>query len=111
MASRVKRLGVVVRDLRKERGWTQAELAKRAKVSYFYVTNLETRVGVPRRLDRLEQIAGALDSTLGDLLAAAGLVAPVEGDVDWRKVVNGWPLTQAKKRALIALIEEDMPEA
>ena len=61
-------VGDRVRDLRKERGWLQQELADRAGVSMQTVSNLETGRHVPG-IATLSKIAGALGVGLGELLA------------------------------------------
>jgi XRE family transcriptional regulator, regulator of sulfur utilization len=60
--------GDKVRDLRKERGWSQQELADRAGISMQTVSNLETSRHVPG-IVTLSKIAGALGVPLPDLLA------------------------------------------
>jgi transcriptional regulator with XRE-family HTH domain len=61
-------VGDKVRDLRKERGWSQQELADRAGISMQTVSNLETGRHVPG-IATLSKIAGALGVGLGELLA------------------------------------------
>jgi transcriptional regulator with XRE-family HTH domain len=61
-------VGDKVRDLRKERGWSQQELADRAGISMQTVSNLETGRHVPE-IATLSKIAGALGVPLPDLLA------------------------------------------
>jgi transcriptional regulator with XRE-family HTH domain len=61
-------VGDKVRDLRKERGWSQQELAGRAGISMQTVSNLETGRHVPG-IATLSKIAGALGVPLPALLA------------------------------------------
>ena len=61
-------VGDKVRDLRKERGWSQQELADQAGISMQTVSNLETGRHVPG-IATLSKIAGALGVPLSDLLA------------------------------------------
>lgn len=56
-----------VRSLRRERGWLQQELARRAGVSMQTVSNLETGRHVPDTATLLK-IARALGVGLGELL-------------------------------------------
>lgn len=52
-------IGRRLRALREERGWTQRELASRARVSYSYISSLE-RGGIPNPgIEKLRALAGA----------------------------------------------------
>jgi transcriptional regulator with XRE-family HTH domain len=67
-------LGAMVRRRRLELGLTQEDLAERIGdgTRQAEISRLEhDRIGLPRRT-RLERIAGALDLSLGDLLAGSG---------------------------------------
>lgn len=57
-----------VRARRKELGLTQADLAKRLKVSTPYVNQLEKDRGSPPQLDTVAKVADALETTPGALL-------------------------------------------
>lgn len=61
-------VGDKVRELRKERGWLQQDLADRAGVSMQTVSNLETGRHVPG-MATLAKVARALGVPLGQLLA------------------------------------------
>jgi transcriptional regulator with XRE-family HTH domain len=65
-------LGEAIEDMRSERGLTRRQLAKRARMSYSYLHNLETGRRTPN-LELLTKIAWALDMTPSKLLEAAGL--------------------------------------
>jgi transcriptional regulator with XRE-family HTH domain len=68
MASGVRvQLGKRIRDLRRERGWRQIDLAAHAELSKTHVCELETgkrEIG----LDALKRIAESFDKTLSELL-------------------------------------------
>ena len=60
-------LAMRIKALRKERKWTQSDLAERAKVSAGYIARLETRRHDPK-LSTLVKIAGAFKVPVGRLL-------------------------------------------
>lgn len=66
------RVAAVIRDLRRSRGWTQAELADRLGVHQTYVSKIELG---ERRLDVVEAaaLARALSVTVADIMARAGV--------------------------------------
>ena len=73
MSDLPKRLGSVVRELRRKRGLTQEELAERADLHRTTVANVEigrAAKGGPS-LDTIERIARALDLNVADLIAQA----------------------------------------
>jgi transcriptional regulator with XRE-family HTH domain len=64
-------LGKKVRELRRERGWRQIDLAAHAELSKTHVNELERgkrEVG----LNALERLAEALDIKISDLMKAIG---------------------------------------
>jgi transcriptional regulator with XRE-family HTH domain len=64
-------LGKKIRELRRERGWRQIDLAAHAELSKTHVNELERgkrEVGV----NALERLAGALDTKISDLMKAIG---------------------------------------
>ncbi len=63
-----KRLGRVLRTLREEKGWTQEELAGKARVARSYLTKLETGAKLNPSLDVLRRIAKALKAPVTELL-------------------------------------------
>ena len=73
----LRSLGSVIRARRKELGWTQEELAERISALDEYVRQSDISrierddIALPRR-QRLARIAGALNLTLGELLALSG---------------------------------------
>ena len=68
MESRL-RLGRKIRAMRRERGYSVSELARRAKISRNYIAILEGRRPSKVTLETLEKIAEALGVTISDLLS------------------------------------------
>lgn len=62
----VDQLGMRIRFLRKERNWSQEDLALEANVNKNYICDLENGRRNPS-LDILERIAKALDISLSEL--------------------------------------------
>ncbi len=62
------RLKVRLRTLRRERRMTQVELAKKVKVTKFYVSQLETGLRDNPSLPVLRRLAKALGVSVGELL-------------------------------------------
>jgi transcriptional regulator with XRE-family HTH domain len=66
-------LGVVVCELRTDKGLVQSEVAKRAKVSVLWLQKLETnQLHTNYTLRRLDQLARALDVELYELYQRVG---------------------------------------
>ena len=63
----VRRFAANLRRLRHERGLTQAELSRRAKIALSYVGRLEAGTSAPG-IDLLDRLAAALGVTPADLL-------------------------------------------
>ena len=61
------RLGARVRDLRRQRGWTQEALGERAGISYKFIGEIERGVGNPT-VDSIDQIARAFGIDIALLL-------------------------------------------
>ena len=57
-----------LKELRKERGWTQPVLAKKAGLSAGYIARVETGRHDPK-LSTLVKLAKALDVSVSELLA------------------------------------------
>lgn len=58
-----------VRALRKAKGWSQEELAERARIHRTFVSQIE-RATKSSTIDTVEKIAQALGTTCGELLDA-----------------------------------------
>jgi transcriptional regulator with XRE-family HTH domain len=61
-------LGRTLRKLRTSKGWTQAELAARAKVTREYLTLLESGARTNPSLAVLQRLAKALGVSVGELM-------------------------------------------
>ncbi len=70
-----------LRELRRSRGMTQAELARQAQVTASYVWRLESGGAAPG-IDLVERLARALGTTTHDLLPTS---APPDTDVHLRQ--------------------------
>lgn len=57
-----------IRQLRYVYGWTQAELAKRSKVSVRYIQKIESKNPPDMTIDVLAKIANAFGITCSDIL-------------------------------------------
>ena len=64
-------IGRVIFQLRKERGWTQKELAEQLEMHPNHVSRMEKNKMQPRR-STLERIADAFEISVDDVLALAG---------------------------------------
>ena len=62
------RLKVKLRTWRLERGFTREELAKKARVTEFYISQLETGLRENPSLPVLQRLAKALGVSVGELL-------------------------------------------
>jgi transcriptional regulator with XRE-family HTH domain len=62
------RLNVKLYTWRRERGMTQEELAKKAKVTKFYISQLEIGIRDNPSLPVLQRLAKALGVSAGELL-------------------------------------------
>ena len=62
-----KAVGGRIKQLRKQRGWTQKELAKHLQGSYQQLNKYESGVHAPP-LDKLAQLADALNTTIDYLI-------------------------------------------
>jgi transcriptional regulator with XRE-family HTH domain len=56
-----------LRKIRTQRGWSQEELARRARISRVYLNKLETRKQDPR-LSVVARLAEALKVRVGDIV-------------------------------------------
>jgi len=73
-------LGDRIRDCRQARGWRLEDLAKRAKVSKGFLSDLENNKQTNAGVDYLRAIAGALDVSL-HYLTTGRTVAPSASEV------------------------------
>ena len=63
-----QRLGATIKRLRDEKGWDQKTLARRAKVSQPYLSQLESATKKTPALAVVQRIAKALGVSLDDLV-------------------------------------------
>jgi transcriptional regulator with XRE-family HTH domain len=63
-----KQLGSRIRDMRKESGFTQEELAHRAELDYSYINQIENGKRNPS-MDAINRIAKALGVKVRDLIS------------------------------------------
>ena len=62
----------MIRELRKKKGWTQSELARRSGVKQGVLSDIESGKTKHPRCDTLAAIAAALEVPLEQLLKKAG---------------------------------------
>lgn len=65
-----------LRELRHSRGMTQAELGRQAQITMSYVGRLETGGAAPD-IDLVDRLAGALGTTVNDLLPTTAPADPL----------------------------------
>jgi XRE family transcriptional regulator, master regulator for biofilm formation len=61
-------IGLRIRSLREEKGYSISELAKRAGISKSYLSQIERNLQVNPSLQLLSKLARTLDATLDDLI-------------------------------------------
>lgn len=76
----IQQVGRAVAEFRELRGMSLGDLAERAGIAKSYIHTLERGDAPNPGLRTLDSIAGALDVTLYDLLAAAGHQVPGGGE-------------------------------
>jgi XRE family transcriptional regulator of biofilm formation len=64
----IRRLKTVLKEMREARGWSQRDLAAKAKVTGAYIAQLETGVRTNPTIDTLRKLAKALKVTVGELV-------------------------------------------
>jgi transcriptional regulator with XRE-family HTH domain len=62
------KFGKKLRQLRKQRGWTQEELAEHADIAYKHVQRLEGKTPSPVKIDTIEKLAKAFKISSSRLL-------------------------------------------
>lgn len=62
-----KRFGLNLRNLRKQKGWSQEKLAEKSGLHRTYISGLERGIRNPT-IDILQEVANALGVTPSDLL-------------------------------------------
>ena len=94
-------LGLRIRGMRSERGWSQAELASRAGVSRRFLVQIEAGEG-NASLMRLGELAQALDCSLVRLFAGLG---PVEDPLD-RLAASAAKLSSEARHDLLREVQD-----
>jgi len=89
-------LGSRIRGRRTERGWTQAELCRRAGFSHRFLVQVESGAGNPSLL-RLSELAAALECSLVSLVGGLG---PEADELD-RLAVLAAEMSQGQRRRLL----------
>lgn len=104
-------VGDVIEKLRKDRGWTQDDLARKADVSVMTVSEIESGKGNPR-LTTLSQIAKAFEVSVEELFALAAprtATAVNQGERD--QLWAWWQRIPAELRAAYAQLIEGSARA
>jgi transcriptional regulator with XRE-family HTH domain len=68
MSALVQQFGLTVRELRKQRGWSQEELAAQADINRSYLGEIERASAIPS-FETIGKLAAALDKSPATLLA------------------------------------------
>jgi transcriptional regulator with XRE-family HTH domain len=98
----LQRLGQRVRELRAQRGYTQENLAERAKITWHYVSSIE-RGTKGATLETLAAIAAALDVTLSELFLDVDRPLPRE----LKRLTAALAGRRAEsQRAILRIVEE-----
>jgi XRE family transcriptional regulator, master regulator for biofilm formation len=79
-------LGVRIRRLREERGYSMSELAKQADVSKSYLSQIERSLQNNPSLQLLNKVASSLDTSIDYLLGIEGEDS-TELDDEWKDLV------------------------
>lgn len=69
-------LGIKVKELRKARGWSQDEIAKKAKLSRSYISDIERNKERKPTADKIIKLANAFNIEPEELYEAAGYLTP-----------------------------------
>ena len=62
------KFGMKIRRLRKQKGWTQEDLAEHADIAYKHVQRLEGKTPSPVKIDTIEKLANAFKTPTWKLL-------------------------------------------
>ena len=97
-----------IRELRKARGWQQADLAKLIAVSRQAVGNYETGERAPD-LDTIDQLCTIFGVTADYLLGRSDVPVAQISDEEWR-LLAAWRQADERARAMVALALEPWTE-
>ncbi len=81
-------IGTRIRERRKEKGWTQKDLAQRIGTSYKYISHVENGVKFPS-LEMLICLARELDVSLDYLISSEEIGDDVKGEAVTRMLLSG----------------------
>ncbi|HEY4778861.1 MAG TPA: helix-turn-helix transcriptional regulator [Solirubrobacterales bacterium] len=108
-SARAQALGALVRELRRKRGYTLDELAKRIPMSASNLSRLELGNQGPPADEAIERIATALDAEADDLLRAAGRA--VDGESFEEKVLDRLDAIGRDVREVKAAVARKRPKS
>lgn len=92
-----------IERLRKERGWSEYELAKRSGVAQTTLSSQHRKNHLPT-IPTLEAICKAFGITMSQFFADSNV--PVDLTDEQREMLEKWnALSESQKRALLSLIE------
>jgi len=102
-------LGAWVKAERVRRGWSQSELARRAKLAQSYISRLEVNARTKPSLKAVEQLALAFEISTEQLMQAVGTMSPAPADpaainvTDWLEKLRmlGPDLTPTERIAVL----------
>lgn len=107
----MEELGLVIHMLRRRKGWTQAELARRVDTSGEYISQLETGARTNPSAQLLTRLAVALDTTPDYMLTEAGMLPTTENGplppevLDLAQAIEAYPDGAAKEQAKQMVID------
>jgi XRE family transcriptional regulator, master regulator for biofilm formation len=83
-------IGLRIRSLREEKGYSISELAKRAGISKSYLSQIERNLQVNPSLHLLSKLAQTLDATLDDLIGVEqeNILNNERLDRDWAVLIT-----------------------
>ena len=110
------RFGIVLKEMRTERGWTQGQLAYKADTTPEYISILENNPEKVPATGLLVRLTGALGTTPDYMLRRAGMLkmnshTPLEPEVQRiADLLAAWPESDVKgnMRAIITTVGETM---
>lgn len=92
-------LGKTIRALREARGWSNAELARRAKVEQPTMQRIEKTGSLNTTLRNAAKIAAALDVTIDTLMSGTDVDAIVDRLADHERRISALEKKPPRKRS------------
>lgn len=104
----MSKLGDLIREARRSKGWTQEKLAEEIGVNPGYIGQIETGVVKLPSAGKLESLEAALGVNRADMLRAAGLLGPEEkmNVLNELHRIVALPTDEAKRAALRQLPQD-----